>query len=45
MIKVKAIIKEIRKKVDTIIEIRKLGFKIPISPKIGHKGAIVRKTI
>ena len=43
MIKAKANIKEDKKKPATIIEIKKLGFKIPINPKIGHRGAIIRK--
>lgn len=43
MIKIRAIMKVIKKKTETIIEIKKSGFKIPIIPKIGHKGAIIRK--
>ena len=45
MIKTKANMKEDRKKPATIIEIKKFGFKIPIKPRAGHKGAIIRKII
>ena len=36
-------IKEPKKNIETKIEIIKLGFKIPIIPKIGQRGATIRK--
>ena len=34
-----------KKNTEIIIEIRKLGFKIPIIAKVGDKGAIIRNVI
>jgi len=37
------IMKEHEKKIDTIIEVMKLGELIPIIPKMGHNGATIIK--
>lgn len=36
--------KEAKKNIDIIMDIKKLGFRIPIIPKIGHNGAMIMKT-
>ena len=37
--------KELKKKIETIIETKKLGFRIPTKPSIGQRGAIIKNII